>query len=153
MRSMVRRWPWILLTFIMVTSRVAAASALGRHASSGRSQPLHIPFELSTAQIIHGLGPWLAEHSHIPVYLPSPFFERHPSRLDVGYAVLPHAQGFHVAFLFPEAAHSKREALQLPAAGAGYLGAIWIAKNAGPIRPIQVRTPYAKSPGGKTIGR
>lgn len=126
MRRMARRWQGTILTLAIVTSGAVVARTLGRHSSSSVQQPLRIPFVLSTAQIVDTLGPWLAEHSHIPVYLPSPYFQRHQiKRLDVGYAILPNAQGFHVAFLFPGMAHSKREALRLPAAGAGYLGAIW----------------------------
>ena len=128
MMRIFRRWHWVILALVIVTSATATVRSLVHHPSFKMHPQLPIPFVLSTAQILHTLGPWLAERSHVPVYLPSPYLQMvsHQTKLlDVGYATLPIARGFHVAFMFPGAAHSKREALQLPAAGMEYLGAIW----------------------------
>ena len=120
-----RRWHWTILALLVVTSGTAAVRTLVHHPSSRVQRQLRIPFVLSTAQILHKLGPWLAEHSVVPVYLPSLQAVSHQSKLAVGYTTLPNARGFHVALMFPGVAHSKHEALQLPAAGSYYLGAIW----------------------------
>ena len=118
-----------------------------------------LPLVMTPAQVVHRLGPWLARHTSLPVYLPAvsqfkskPLYAR---ALDVGYATLRRG-GYHVALLLaPDTAvHSPATALKAQPAGQHYVAGLWVLPLTAPwhnlIPSLGTFTP-PRTPKWKTI--